>query len=87
MDTPMNKRRALCDESGTRYYGGSDTIHQTGEINVEIHDGEVVAVWFRCAALPFTVSDHGADRAAEMKRMYAEAGLPRIVGLELRDPV
>lgn len=90
MSSTTEKLQEVCGQRGTRYYGGPapdrTTIHATGEVNVEIHNGEVVAVWFRCSALPFTVSDHGVDRAEEMKRMYAEGQLPKVVGLELLDP-
>jgi hypothetical protein len=43
-------------------YGGKGTIHNTTTIDVQLDEqtGEVVAVWFRCLNLPFTVStvDH-----------------------------
>ncbi len=39
------------------YGGGDETIHHTGTIDIQVRpDGEVVAVWFRCLSLPFTVS-------------------------------
>ena len=39
-------------------YGGQGTIHRTGTIDIQLHEetGEVMAVWFRCLNLPFTVS-------------------------------
>lgn len=41
-----------------RTYGGDDTIHQTGTIDIQVDEqtGEVQAVWFRCRTLPFRVS-------------------------------
>jgi hypothetical protein len=48
-------------------YGHDRTIHQTGEVNVEIGpDGKVVAVWFRCAMLPFTQHIVDQERAEDM---------------------
>jgi hypothetical protein len=52
-----------------RVYGHDKTIHRTKEVNVEIGpDGNVCAVWFRCAMLPFTQTHVDADRAIDMKR-------------------
>jgi len=55
---------------GTRYYGGDGTIHGTTELDVETRDGKVVAVWFRCIALPFRQTEIDKSRADEMTRMY-----------------
>jgi len=66
-------------------YGHDRTIHQTGEVNVEIGpDGKVVAVWFRCAMLPFT--QHLADqaRADDMQAAYARP-LPAIQAIDFKD--
>jgi len=60
-------------------YGHDRTWHRTEQINVEVHEGEVIAVWFRCLALPFTVSDWGARRAEEMNRMYSEPNGPSAI--------
>lgn len=38
-------------------YGGADTIHNTGDINIVMEDGVVNEVWFRCQPLSFTVSN------------------------------
>lgn len=70
---------------GTRHYGGSGTIHQTGEVNVEIRHGDVVSVWYRCQLLPFTVSHVDGARAYSMNEAYKEP-LPTIAGMELVDP-
>jgi len=39
-------------------YGRDGTIHRTGTIDIQLSSdgGEVIAVWFRCLSLPFTVS-------------------------------
>ena len=67
-------------------YGGKGTIHNTTTIDVQLDEqtGEVVAVWFRCLNLPFTVStvDHQpvnnpAEKAIE-EITYVE--LPREEG-------
>ena len=57
------------------HYGDEGTIHRTGMVNVEVDKhGRVVAVWFRCAMLPFdqTVVEWG--RVKSMRRIY-EAGV------------
>ena len=57
--------------SPQRTYGGAGTIHQTGEVDVELSPtGQVVAVWFRCVALPFTQRSVDVRRAVEMVQMY-----------------
>lgn len=67
-------------------YGDKNTIHQTGEVNVEIDGttGKVVSVWFRCMALPFTQHLVGAERAKEMLYMY-ESIKPNIIAIEMED--
>lgn len=55
---------------GTRYYGGNGTIHGTTNLDIETRDGRVVAVWFRCQALPFHKTEVRKSRAEEMERMY-----------------
>lgn len=38
-------------------YGGDNTIHNTGTIDIVMNeDGLVTEVWFRCHMLPFKVS-------------------------------
>lgn len=66
----------------TFIYGRNKTIHNGGEVNVEIHNGKVVAVWFRCVHLPFTESEAGEARAADMRRLY-EKPAPKVVSVEL----
>lgn len=58
-----------------RFYGGVGTIHRTGHLDVEIHDGKVVSVWFRCQPLPFQQSDVDAVRAKDMRRCYEDLKL------------
>ena len=48
-------------------YGGDKTIHQSEHVDVEVHNGKVVAVWFRCLPLKFRQADVGPKRAAEME--------------------
>ncbi len=49
------------------FYGGDRTIHQTGHVDVELHKGKVVAVWFRCSMLPFQQVEVDRERAREME--------------------
>jgi len=52
-------------------YGHDKTIHRTGNLNVEVDKhGKVVAVWFRCMALPFDQRVVDADRAKTMQEIY-----------------
>jgi hypothetical protein len=70
-----------------RYYGDGGTIHSTGYVDVGVDsNGQVVSVWFRCQPLPFRQTDCGKGRADEMRRMYSEAPMPDITGVELVDP-
>jgi len=71
--------------SETRFYGGDGTYHETTDINVELYNGKVIAVWYRCQALPFTQNESGPHRAAEMEKMYKDYPMPEIRGLELKD--
>jgi hypothetical protein len=51
-------------------YGHGRTIHGSKLVEVEVHDGKVVSVWFRCLALPFEQSEASKERADEMAYMY-----------------
>lgn len=43
-------------------YGAGNTVHPSGTIDVQVDSkGRVVAVWFRCLSLPFTVSQGRED--------------------------
>lgn len=82
---------AATDETGGggdrkfRFYGDGGTIHGTTHVDIEVRDGHVVAVWFRCAALPFVETQVDAERALEMKRMYTDNPMPEVHGLQLCD--
>ena len=53
------------------FYGGDKTVHRTGWLDIETRNGEVVAVWFRCAMLPFRQVEVDKERAREMKGVGA----------------
>ena len=57
------KQRAA---GSARYYGDGGTIHATGTVDVEIFEGRIVSVWYRCQLLPFTERWVDSGRAAEM---------------------
>lgn len=72
-------------QAGAAYYGDGGTIHHTGHLDVEVTPaGEVVAIWFRCRALPFEVAPAGERRADEMRRMYRDDPPPPLTGIEYR---
>lgn len=69
-------------EQGVRTYGHSGTIHRTEVLNVETDkSGNVVAVWFRCQALPFDQTTVDGQRAKSMAGMT----VPRLVAVEVID--
>lgn len=79
------KQRA-CAASGTRYYGDGGTVHGSTVLDIETRDGKVVAVWFRCQALPFGQVEVDRERAAEMESMYKSNWIPpEVHGVELKD--
>lgn len=41
-------------DRGSRY-GGAQTIHNTGTVDIVLEGGKVTEVWFRCRMLPFKV--------------------------------
>lgn len=63
-----------------RFYGGSGTIHGDGAVNVELFQGRVVAVWYRCSSLKFTETEVDISRAAHLQAMYL-GGAPDIYGV------
>ena len=69
----------------TRFYGDGGTIHDTIGLDIEMKDGVVVSVWFRCQPLPFKVTEVREYRANEMQSMYREGHMPEIHGLQLKD--
>lgn len=38
-------------------YGGAQTIHNTGTIDIVLDGGRVTEVWFRCRSLAYSVSE------------------------------
>lgn len=69
--------------TGARYYGSGGTIHQTGYLDVEIYDGQVVSVWFRCMPLPFRQANIKENRAKEMSRLGPVKHI--ITGVEIKE--
>lgn len=65
-----------------RYYGSDGTIHGAGVIDVEVHNGKVVAVWYRCQHLPFKECVIDDGRALEMSYAYDKRP-PAITGIIL----
>lgn len=63
---------------GSRFYGDGNTIHSTGHLDVETRNGEVVAVWFRCALLPFEQHDVSSERQREMDISYMQGKIPSL---------
>lgn len=80
------RRQKEFKRTGTRYYGNGGTIHSSGVLDVEVHEGKVVAVWFRCQALPFRQANPHANRATEMRRMSADVNRLILCGVEIKDP-
>lgn len=67
------------------FYGGDNTIHQTGEVNVQLDKhGNVVAVWFRCQMLPFTQRTVTGDYEEGLRSMDMTK-LARIKGIVFDD--
>lgn len=67
-------------DHGTRY-GGADTIHNTGTVDVVMIDGRVTEVWFRCVQLSARVS----VRVAGVKHGSYEVEGEPLVAVELAD--
>lgn len=66
------------------HYGDEGTIHRTGVVNVELDKhGRVVAVWFRCAMLPFTQTTVGWNRVKSMRQIYDAGTLMPITAVVL----
>lgn len=66
-------------------YGHHGTIHQTTKLDVEVNEnGKVVAVWFRCMALPFRETIVDDYRAEEMLSMYKrENSIPELLAVDV----
>ena len=43
----------------TKVYGHDKTLHRTQHVDVQVDNGKVVAVWFRC--LPLRFEQHNVD--------------------------
>jgi len=70
-----------------RYYGGDGTLHDNVELDVELFNGQVVAVWFRCQVLPFVQEEVSQARADEVQGLYLNrTALGKITGVEIMDP-
>jgi len=82
-DEDYKRRQEEFNRTGTHYYGDGGTIHESTVLDIEIHNGRVVSVWFRCAALPFRQVNVSDVRAYDMKCMYEDT-MPEIHGLELK---
>lgn len=63
-------KQSLAGDS--HFYGDGGTLHQTTGLDVEVHNGEVVAVWYRCSMLPFKQVEVDEERSREMKRAHSE---------------
>lgn len=79
------RQQAAFKAQGGRFYGDGGTIHHSSEVDVETHDGKVVAVWFRCQPLPFRQARVRAERAAEMLDMMSRYR-SKMIGVVVRDP-
>jgi len=70
---------------GLRYYGSKSAADRLPRhLNVETHNGTVVAVWFRGQQLPFRLSEVDDGHAAAMESADPEY-LPRLEGVEVSD--
>jgi hypothetical protein len=67
--------------SPSRYYGDGGTIHHSTDLDVEVHQGQVIAVWFRCQQLAFQQRDVGPERARGMQHVSGAA----LTGVEVLD--
>lgn len=68
-------------------YGHGGTIHRTEHLDVEVDKrGQVVAVWFRCMALPFEQSLANEDRVAEMTQMYKRVSSAKLRAVDVELP-
>lgn len=72
------------DAPSVRTYGFDKTIHRTEQLDIDVHNGEVVAVWFRCQPLPFRQINTDDRRADEMRYMY-DGPIPSLLAVEVRD--
>jgi len=71
-------------EEGVAFYGDGGTIHNDPVLDIETHNGDVVAVWFRCQHLPFEQLVVSKSRAEQMQSAYINSPGPLICGLVLK---
>lgn len=65
--------------------GYQRTIHDSEHLDVEVNDkGRVVAVWFRCARLPFEQVDVGYQRAKDMQAQWERLDKVALMAVTLR---
>lgn len=67
----------------SRFYGDGGTIHGNTSLDVEVCDGRVVSVWFRCQQLPFRQLEVDSRRASDMEASHVE--VLRLTGVEILD--
>lgn len=63
------------------FYGGDNTIHSSGHLDVETFRGEVVAVWYRYRLLKFRQCPVDPSRARDMQEDYRNYRCPNILGV------
>lgn len=80
------RRQREFERTGTRYYGNGGTIHSSGVLDVEVYEGRVVGVWFRCQPLPFRQSFVDIERARSMRDAYENVNRVLLCGVEIKDP-
>lgn len=80
LENLKSKLKPVETHTDERFYGGDGTIHATGHVDVVLDEaGNVSAVWFRCALLPFKQ----ADRRVAVSEVsgFVNDNAPRIKGI------
>lgn len=80
-DKVWRKKQKLA--APARYYGDGGTIHGTGWLDIEVVDGRIITVWFRCQQLPFRQIDRAQPRCDPTQ----PPALPVLTGVEVLDPI
>lgn len=87
-DGPMQRAQFAQDPDIIEYgtiRGEQRTIHGSERLDVEVDDkGKVVAVWFRCACLPFHQVQVGYSRAADMRGSQEQVNKLALMAVTLR---
>lgn len=65
-----------------RFYGTGGTLHPTEHLDVELCDGVIVGVWFRCQQLPFRATAVERD---QVPVHFRADQLPKLTGVVVRD--